>query len=404
MLLIRQGATHKVVIGPVVAVGDGFTPVTTLAVSTADEAEAILHNNGTVVDISAYTFTGIITADGYYHLTLQAGISGTVGHMTVIINDDSLCLPVRADFTVIEEAVYDAMYAASAAGPNTTTPPTATAIVDEFETQSQVDPTGFHVNVKEVNGTAQTANDNGADINAILEDTAYIPAGLMPTQAEVLAIQNNTRVRVIVPPAIERPDADSLAYRLWLYLYDTAGNMEAPDSLPIVTAQNNVGTDRSANLSAVSNPSTGVYYADYTVASDHAIEGLLAEWTTVEGGLTRKHGGAAMVVDTTAVDFTAADRTKLDALHDTRLTAGRAGYLDALNGHIAQTGDNYTRTGAPAGASVSADVAAVKAETAAIVADTNELQTDDVPGLIGALDFAAAGDKMDLLDTIMEDA
>jgi len=49
--------------------------------------------------------------------------------------------------------------------------PTATAIVNEWETQSQTDPTGFHVNVKEVNGTAQTANDNGADINAILTDT-----------------------------------------------------------------------------------------------------------------------------------------------------------------------------------------------------------------------------------------
>ena len=44
-------------------------------------------------------------------------------------------------------------------------------IVDEWETQSQADPTGFHVNVLEVAGTAQTANDNGADINAILADT-----------------------------------------------------------------------------------------------------------------------------------------------------------------------------------------------------------------------------------------
>jgi len=120
MLFIRQNSTDKVVIGPVVAVGDGFSPITTLVLTgagAADEAEAILHNNGTVVDISAYTFAAIAVADGYYHLTLAAGISGTVGHMTVVINDDSLCLPVRADFTVLEEAVYDAMYAASAAGP-----------------------------------------------------------------------------------------------------------------------------------------------------------------------------------------------------------------------------------------------------------------------------------------------
>jgi len=52
--------------------------------------------------------------------------------------------------------------------------PTAEAIVDEWESQSQADPTGFHVNVKEVNGTSQTANDNGADINSILVDTANI--------------------------------------------------------------------------------------------------------------------------------------------------------------------------------------------------------------------------------------
>jgi hypothetical protein len=49
-----------------------------------------------------------------------------------------------------------------------TEPPTAAAIVNEWETQSQADPTGFHVNVLEVGGTAQTANDNGADINTLL--------------------------------------------------------------------------------------------------------------------------------------------------------------------------------------------------------------------------------------------
>lgn len=57
------------------------------------------------------------------------------------------------------------------------------------------------------------------------------------------------------------------------------------------------------------------------------------------------------------------------------------------------TGDAYARLGAPAGASVSADVAAVKAETAAIVTDTNELQTDLTNG--GRLDL--------LIDAILED-
>lgn len=49
----------------------------------------------------------------------------------------------------------------------TGTPPTAAAIVNEWESQSQADPTGFHVNVLEVNGTAQTAGDIAALIAAL---------------------------------------------------------------------------------------------------------------------------------------------------------------------------------------------------------------------------------------------
>ena len=45
-----------------------------------------------------------------------------------------------------------------------------------------------------------------------------------------------------------------------------------------------------------------------------------------------------------------------------------------------------------AGVSVSADVIAIKAETSLIVGDTNELQADDVPGLIAALNDLAASD------------
>jgi hypothetical protein len=44
--------------------------------------------------------------------------------------------------------------------------------------------------------------------------------------------------------------------------------------------------------------------------------------------------------------------------------------VSTLTGHTAQTGDAFARLGAPAGASVSADVAGVKADTAAILVDT----------------------------------
>lgn len=67
--------------------------------------------------------------------------------------------------------------------------------------------------------------------------------------------------------------------------------------------------------------------------------------------------------------------------------------LTTYTGNTVQTGDAFARLGAPAGLSVSADVAAVKVDTAAILVDTNELQTDWVNG--GRLDL--------LIDAILDD-
>ena len=58
--------------------------------------------------------------------------------------------------------------------------------------------------------------------------------------------------------------------------------------------------------------------------------------------------------------------------------------VTTLTGHTAQTGDSYARLGAPAGASVSADIAAVKSETASIQSDTNDIQTRLPAALTGA--------------------
>lgn len=59
--------------------------------------------------------------------------------------------------------------------------------------------------------------------------------------------------------------------------------------------------------------------------------------------------------------------------------------LTTYTGNTPQTGDSFARLGAPAGASVSADVAAVKAETASIQGDTNDLQTRVPAALVGGL-------------------
>ena len=56
-----------------------------------------------------------------------------------------------------------------------------------------------------------------------------------------------------------------------------------------------------------------------------------------------------------------------------------------------QTGDNYARLGAPAGASVSADIAAVKTQTAAIETDTQDIQSRIPAALVSGRIDASVG-------------
>jgi hypothetical protein len=96
---------------------------------------------------------------------------------------------------------------------------------------------------------------------------------------------------------------------------------------------------------------------------------------------------AAILADTNELQTDWANGGRLDLLIDAikaktdSLTFTVAGDVDcnvqSWKGSAAadMTGDAYARLGAPAGASVSADVAAVKAQTAAIEADTQDLQT-----------------------------
>lgn len=206
--ILRQSTQVVVRVGPFVDVGDGFTPETGVTLSGADEAELLKAAGAATVDISGATWAAITGADGWYNLTLTTSHTDTIGTLDVVVNDDSVCLPVFARFQVIEEAAFDAIYASSAspataAGVSAVETDTqdiqsrlpaalfnsrmdctidgtgmeaaaAAVVVDAWEAQSQADPTGFHVNVIEIGGTAQTANDNGADINAILVDTTEI--------------------------------------------------------------------------------------------------------------------------------------------------------------------------------------------------------------------------------------
>lgn len=194
--------------------------------------------------------------------------------------------------------------------------------------------------------------------------------GLVASSAEVTSVQNNTRVVRVVPTVIERPDSGTTTYRIEVFIYDDVGNMEPPDSAPTVALVNQAGTDLSARLDSATGTlvSVGRYRWIYTATSTDDLEQLVWAFSIVEGGNTREYGNATIIVDTTAVDFTAADRSMLTAVKAVTDLLPDGGALTTLLVNLA-----------------------------AVLADTNELQGDLTDG--GRLDLLidAIKAKVDLV-------
>lgn len=235
MLYIRQNATHKVVIGPCVAVSDAFTPVTVLTLSGADEAAAILHDNGTVVDISGYTWAAITGADGYYHLTLQSAITGTVGHLTIVVNDDSVCLPLKEHFLVIEEAVYDKYYGSGADAD--------TAVLSDIK----------------------------SDLVEIYSDTTYIESTIAEIQSDTTVIESKvTQIQsdtAVIETTVGNIYSDTTVITSDLVvIYSDTTSIESSGGL--TTAQNSMLTQVHSDVIVIDGVVTQIYSDTTMIYSD----------------------------------------------------------------------------------------------------------------------------------------
>lgn len=114
----------------------------------------------------------------------------------------------------------------------------------------------------------------------------------------------------------------------------------------------------AATVEAVASAVWDVERASHIAAGSFG-EYVLADATRISGDATAADNLEAMV-----------DGTGLTLTGVTVPAVTTVGTLTTYTGNTPQTGDAFARLGAPAGASVSADVAAVKVDTAAILVDT----------------------------------
>lgn len=111
MLYLKQStASQSVLIGPFVDATDGSTAETAL---TIDAADIRLSKNGGNI-VGKNSGGGTHDEIGYYTITLDATDTDTVGRLQLMVHESG-ALPVYHEFWVLEETIYDALFAASAA-------------------------------------------------------------------------------------------------------------------------------------------------------------------------------------------------------------------------------------------------------------------------------------------------
>jgi len=113
MHILRQSTAVDVLIGPFVDKTDGNTLETgkTLDVELSKNGQGLANKN----DSTAPTDDTGGNVDGYYNCELDATDTNTVGTLRLCVHHTD-ALPVWHDFQVVEEAIYDALFAAGATG------------------------------------------------------------------------------------------------------------------------------------------------------------------------------------------------------------------------------------------------------------------------------------------------
>ncbi|MEN6550219.1 MAG: hypothetical protein ABFE07_29595 [Armatimonadia bacterium] len=155
-----------------------------------------------------------------------------------------------------------------------------------------------------------------------------VAADIATVLSAVQNVQNNTFITATIPQVLERPDAGSKSVVIAFTFADemgTAKNLDAGN--PVIALVNDDNVDKSARLGAWTNPSTGKYLIPYTNAATDDLEGLHWDVTGTINGKLRRYVAFTQLMDTTAVDFTAEDRSNLESIKTTAETIGETTVL-----------------------------------------------------------------------------
>jgi hypothetical protein len=380
---LKANTEVKVVVGPFVDKDDGLTPETGVTLGAADEAELLKHGSDTVTDISGATWAAISNADGYYVLTLTSALTDTEGMLTVVVNDDSVCLPVLARFMVLSQAAYDSKYAAKDSGymdvdvkavsASTTAADNAEIVFDtDFSTNYSTDRDAWVTNQQDTVGTGNLTADviaisgssTAADNAEIVYDTDFGTNYNTTRDAWVTNQEDTVGTGNFTVDVIEISGDANAANNLETAFDGGSYDIGGIDVSELNTASGAIGSDGSGLTEAGGD---GDHLTEAGGDGDHLVEA---------GGTGDQFTGIPEVdADVVKIsgDSTAADN--LEAMYD---------------------GDGYVADTAPASrAQVSGVQASSGAFIASTIADNNITGTDPLNG-VTKVAAATTGNVTDL--------
>lgn len=335
--LKQSTASQTRIVGPFIDDTDFKTTETGLTIANTDVK---LSKNGAAA-ANKNSGGGTHIANGMYALTFDATDTATVGELNVSILMSG-ALVVVAKFTVLEEAIYDALFASSATG---------------FDSSGRV-------NVGKWLGTAVTTN-----------------ATTSKPEVDVFAISGDSTAANNAESAF-----DGTGYNVGNGSIVAASVTGAVGSVTGNVGGNVTGSIGSLGTTAKTDVNTQVDTALADIGLDHLVSASVTGSDITDNSIVAKLVSSSATADWDNYDNTTDSLEAIAAASGgSAPTAGEiadAVWDEATSGHT--TAGTFGKAAAD------------------ILADTDELQTDDVPGLIAALNDISAADVNAQCDAAIE--
>jgi hypothetical protein len=369
MITLKTNTAARIVVGPFLDATDGVTPETGITVTNCTAELYKIANDGGAVTRTALTLSASggnndmvhITDDvgGYYDLELTAANLNFLGNARLSIIDTDVHLPVFVDIQVLPANVWDSLYGGT---------------------------TKLQVDVETIKTQAVTCAAGVTVPSSIASPTNITAAsGVALAASQHVIVDSGTVTTLTNLPA---------ATSDWL----TAAAVKAD---AVTKIQNGLATPTNitgGTITTVTNLTNAPTNGDLTATMKTSVTTAATAATPTAAGLTAPNAAEKAVVDAIKVvtdkfAFTGAGPYEVKAdVVDWKGSAAPA-----------MTGDAYARLGAPAGASLSADVAAVKSDTGAILTDTGTTLDGNITAIKAKTDNlpaspAAVGSQMDLVN------